>query len=136
MQKKVRIGLFGIGLDAYWPQFAGLEERLTGYVGEVAARLGRDDVEIVNLGLIDTPERALEAGHTFRREDVDLIFLHVTTYALSSTVLPVVRRAKVPVIILNLQPEAAIDYGRFNAMGDRTAMTGEWLAFCAACPVP
>ena len=24
----VRIGLFGIGLDAYWPQFAGLEERL------------------------------------------------------------------------------------------------------------
>jgi L-arabinose isomerase len=48
----------------------------------------------------------------------------------------VVRRAKVPVIILNLQPEAAIDYGRFNRMGDRTAMTGEWLAFCAACPVP
>ena len=38
------------------------------------------------------------------RADVDLIFLHVTTYALSSTVLPVVRRAKVPVIILNLSP--------------------------------
>ena len=41
---------------------------------------------------------------------MDLIFLHVTTYALSSTVLPVVRRAKVPVIILNLAPAAAIDY--------------------------
>ena len=61
-------------------------------------------VEVVNLGLIDTPEKALVAGHDFRRADVDLIFLHVTTYALSSTVLPVVRRAKVPVIILNLQP--------------------------------
>ena len=27
----VRIGLFGIGLDTYWPQFAGLKERLEGY---------------------------------------------------------------------------------------------------------
>jgi hypothetical protein len=41
---------------------------------------------------------------------VDIIFLYVTTYALSSIVLPVLQRAKVPVIILNLAPEAAIDY--------------------------
>jgi L-arabinose isomerase len=67
---------------------------------------------------------------------VDLIFLYVTTYALSSTVLPVVRRAKVPVIILNLSPKAAIDYASFNRLGDRTKMTGEWLAYCQACPVP
>ncbi len=136
MKTPLKVGLFGIGLDTYWPQFPGLEARLTGYVGEVAAKLARDGVEIVNLGLIDTPEKALEAGHAFRRADVDLIFLHVTTYALSSTVLPVVRRAKVPVIILNLAPTAAIDYDSFNQMTDRTAMTGEWLAYCAACPVP
>jgi L-arabinose isomerase len=132
----VRVGLFGIGLDTYWPQFAGLKERLEGYLGEVSAKLDRPGVEIVNLGLIDSPEKAMDAGHQFRREDVDIIFLHVTTYALSSTVLPVVRRAKVPVIILNLAPEAAIDYAKFNKMGDRTAMTGEWLAHCSACPVP
>ena len=78
----------------------------------------------------------MEAGHEFRRADVDLIFLYVSTYALSSTVLPVVRRAKVPVIVLNLSPAAAIDYAAFNQMGDRTRMTGEWLAFCQACPVP
>jgi len=132
----VRIGLFGIGLDTYWPQFSGLKERLEDYVGRVANMLQRDGVEVVNLGLIDSPEKALEAGHEFRRQDVDLIFLHVTTYALSSTVLPVVRRAKVPVIVLNLQPEARIDYTAFNALGDRTRMTGEWLAHCSACPVP
>ncbi|MFC4454171.1 hypothetical protein [Deinococcus sonorensis] len=131
-----RIGLFGIGLDTYWPQFEGLEERLKGYVTEVEQRLARPGVEIVNLGLIDTPQKAMQAGHDFRRADVDLIFLYVTTYAVSSTVLPVVQRAGVPVIILNLQPEAAIDYARFNALGDRTRMTGEWLAYCAACPVP
>jgi L-arabinose isomerase len=132
----LRLGLFGIGLDTYWPQFAGLEQRLKGYLGGVASKLKRPGVEVVNLGLVDTPEKALAAGHKFREADVDLIFLHVTTYALSSTVLPVVRRAKVPVIILNLQPEAAIDYEKFNKMGDRTKMTGEWLAYCSACPVP
>jgi L-arabinose isomerase len=30
------IGLFGIGLDAYWSQFERLERRLTGYLGQVA----------------------------------------------------------------------------------------------------
>ena len=131
-----RIGLFGIGLDAYWPQFEGLKPRLEGYLGVVADRLRRPGIEVVNLGLIDTPTKAFEAGHRFRTEDVDLIFLHVTTYALSSTVLPVVQRARVPVIVLNLQPAAAIDYSAFNRMGDRTRMTGEWLAHCGACPVP
>jgi L-arabinose isomerase len=131
-----KIGLFGIALDAYWPQFPGLEDRLKGYSQQVAQRLERAGAQVVNLGLIDTPERALAAGHDFRRADVDLIFLHVTTYALSSTVLPVVRRAKVPVIILNLSPSAAIDYDWFNGLGDRTKMTGEWLAFCQSCPVP
>ena len=132
----LRIGLFGIGLEAYWPQFEGLKERLEGYIQQVAGRIGRKSVEVVNLGLIDSTEKAFEAGHAFRRADVDMIFLHVTTYALSSTVLPVVQRAKVPIIILNLQPTAAIDYQSFNRLGNRTKMTGEWLAYCSACPVP
>jgi len=136
VQHPVRIGLFGIGLDTYWPQFSGLKDRLEGYLHEVAAKLARPGVEIVDLGLIDSPPKAFEAGHRFRREDVDLIFLHITSYALSSTVLPVAQRAKVPVIVLNLSPEAAIDYANFNRMGDRTAMTGEWLAHCSACPLP
>jgi L-arabinose isomerase len=132
----LRVGLCGIGLDAYWPQFAGLEERLKGYLAGMSARLARPGVEVVNLGLVDTPVRSSEAGHLCRREDIDVLFLYVTTYALSNTVLPLVQRAGVPVVVLNLQPEAAIDYREFNRLKDRTAMTGEWLAFCSACPVP
>jgi L-arabinose isomerase len=132
----LRVGLFGIGLEAYWPQFEGLKPKLEGYLQQVAEKIGRPGVEVCNLGLVDSPEKAMEAGHAFRRADVDVIFLHVTTYALSSTVLPVVQRAKVPVIILNLQPVAALDYKAFNKIGDRTKMTGEWLAHCGACPVP
>ena len=132
----LKIGLFGIGLDAYWEQFDGLENRLKQYINTVAEKFTSFQCEVVNLGLIDNPENAIVAGHEFRKEDVDIIFLYVTTYALSSTVLPVVQRAKVPVIILNLSPEASIDYESFNAMTNRTKMTGEWLAYCSACPVP
>jgi len=132
----LRAGLCGIGLEAYWSQFAGLEARLKGYVARVAARLERPGVQVVNLGLIDTPERSFNAGHQCRREDIDILFLYVTTYALSNTVLPLVQRAGVPIVVLNMQPEAAIDYAAFNQLKDRAAMTGEWLAFCSACPVP
>jgi L-arabinose isomerase len=136
MKSNLKIGLFGIGLDTYWPQFDGLKERLEGYLKVVEDNISAIHNGVVNLGLIDNPESAFEAGRTFRKEDVDIIFLYVSTYALSSTVLPVVQRAKVPVIILNLAPEASIDYKSFNKMTDRTKMTGEWLSYCSACPVP
>src|SRR5690606_28883658 len=125
MTHNLKIGLFGIGNEAYWDQFEGLRDRLAGYIGEAEAKIGSYGAEVINLGLIDSPEKAFEAGHRFRKEDVDLIFLYVTTYALSSTVLPVVKRARVPVIILNLSPAAAIDYKWFNSLKDRTRMTGE-----------
>ena len=133
MDHTLSIGLVGIGLDTYWPQFPGLRERLQGYTARIGSKLARPGLRIVDLGLVDSPESALAAGHELRRADVDLLVIHAATYALSSTVLPMIRRAKVPVLILNLSPEATIDYASFNAMGDRTRMTGEWLAHCGAC---
>ena len=133
---RLRIGLVGIGLDTYWPQFPGLKERLQGYTARIGLKLERNDVQIVNLGLIDSPERAIQAGHELRSADIDMLFIHAATYALSSTVLPMVRRANVPVVIMNLSPESSLDYASFNLIGDRAAMTGEWLAHCGACPVP
>jgi L-arabinose isomerase len=133
---QLRVGLCGIGLDAYWSQFAGLKERLESHLARLAERLKRPGVAVMNLGLIDTPQHSQLAGRQCRINDVDVLFLYVTTYALSSTVLPVVQRAGVPVVVLNLQPEAAIDYAAFNRLEDRTAMTAHWLAYCSACPMP
>ena len=132
----LRAGLCGIGLAAYWEQFPGLKARLEGYVAQVAARLAHPEVDVVNLGLVDTPERSRAAGHQCRRDDIDVLFLYLTTYALSNTVLPLVQRAGVPVVVLNLQPSGAMDYDALNRLQDRTAMTGEWLAYCSACPAP
>jgi len=131
-----RVGLFGVGLDTYWEQFAGLRDRLEGYIGFINTHLRDEGVEVVSAGLVDNVEKAQRAAGLFRQENVRLVFLYVSTYALSSTVLPVVREAHVPVIVLNLQPERRIDYERFNALGDRGTMTGEWLAFCQACAIP
>ncbi len=134
--QQLRVGLVGLGLEAYWSQFEGLEQRLVEYLGEVEQLIATPSRSIVNLGLTDSPEKALDAAHRCRREDIDILLIYATTYALSSTVLPLIKRAKVPVILLNLQPAAAIDYERFNAMQDRTAMTGDWLAYCSSCPIP
>lgn len=132
----MRVGLFGIGLDTYWGQYAGLLDRLGGYQAIIRQKLTAFGVDVVDAGMIDTVPKSHEAADLFKREDVAIIFLYVSTYALSATVLPVVQKAKVPVIVLNLQPVRAIDYAAFNALGNRTRMTGEWLAHCQACSVP
>ena len=135
-QMKVKIGLFGIGLDTYWAQFKGLKERLEGYQQSIHAKVENDNITVVDAGLVDTLEKSNHAAALFVREEVDLILLYVSTYALSSTVLPVVQKTKVPVVVLNLQPVSHIDYDHFNSLGSREEMTGEWLAHCQACSAP
>jgi L-arabinose isomerase len=135
-KQQTRVGLFGIGLDTYWSQFPGLHDRLAKYLESIQSKLGSAGAEVVSAGLVDNVESARAAAKVFKEKDVRIIFLYVSTYALSSTVLPVVQKAKVPVIVLNLQPTKAIDYTWFNALGDRGTMTGEWLAYCQACAVP
>lgn len=132
----IKVGLFGIGMDTYWPQFEGLKERLEGYQHHIAKKMESFNAEVVNVGLVDSPEKAILTGQQLKKEDIDILFLYVSTYALSSTVLPVVQKLKCPIVILNIQPVAAIDYKKFNALGDRGKMTGEWLAHCQACSVP
>ena len=77
------------------------------------------DVNVIDLGMVDNTEKAQIAAKEFKQSDVEIIFLFVSTYALSSTVLPVVQKAKVPIVILNLQPVAQLDYKSFNEVGDR-----------------
>ncbi|WP_084423311.1 L-fucose/L-arabinose isomerase family protein [Cohnella thermotolerans] len=125
--KKARIGLYSIGLRAYWSQFEGLRERLVEY-GKWIERKLADEAEVYNYGLVDTEDEGRAAGEWFNRHNVDLIFCHSATYSTSSTVLPVHQICKAPVVVLNLQPAARINY-------DKT-YTGEWLAHCGACPVP
>ncbi len=132
----MKAGIFSIGLDTYWPQFDGLLENLNGYHAEIRDRIAGMGAELVDGGMVDNVEKAHDVSALFKQEDVEIIFLFISTYALSSTVLPVVQKTKVPVVMLNLQPVAQLDYETFNALGDRGIMTGVWLEHCQSCSVP
>ena len=136
MKQAVKIGLFGIGLDTYWPQFAGLRESLVGYQQEIHNKIAARGVTVVDAGLVDTLDKAYAAADLFKKDDVGLVILFISTYALSSTVLPVVQEVKVPVVVLNMQPVGHIDYEFFNQLPTREEKTGAWLAYCQACSAP
>lgn len=131
-----KVGLFGIGLDTYWAQFDGLLNNLNKYQEQIKNRIAGFGVEVIDAGMVDNPVKAREAADFIKSQDVEIVFLYVSTYALSSTVLPVAQKLKVPVVILNLQPVAQLDYEAFNNLGDRGKMTGVWLEHCQACSVP
>lgn len=134
--KNAKIGLFGIGLDTYWGQFPGLLDQLKGYQSRIVAEINGCGFQVIDAGMVDNIQKAYEAAECFRREGVDLVFVYISTYALSSTVLPVLRESGAYPVLLNIQPVAALDYEAFNALGDRGKMTGQWLAHCQACSAP
>src|SRR4051794_19350081 len=125
--KKARVGLYSIGLQAYWNQFDGLKERLLHYGRFIEKRM-EEFGEVFNYGLVGTEIEGRKAGEWFNEKNVDIIFCHSATYSTSSTVLPVHQICKAPVVFLNLQPTARINYEHTT--------TGEWLAHCCACAVP
>jgi L-arabinose isomerase len=124
----VKIGVFGIGLAAYWPQFDGLRERLEGYQRGIEQRLTSLGAEVVSAGLVDTPQAARSAGEMLAAARPELLLLYTATYATSAQVLPVAQAVDAPVVVLNFQPTRTLDY--------ESMTTGEWLANCSACCVP
>ena len=84
IERQAKVGLFGIGLEAYWGQFDGLKQRLEGYHQSVQERIGQW-ATVVSPGLVDTAPKAYAAGERFAEERVDLIFCHAATYATNSS---------------------------------------------------
>jgi L-arabinose isomerase len=125
--RKARVGLYSVGLKAYWDQFPGLRERLIEY-GQFIEKNMSEWGEIFYYGLVDTEGEGRKAGEWFSERNVDIVFCHAATYTTSSTVLPVHQICKAPAVFLNLQPTERINYDE--------STTGEWLAHCGACPVP
>ncbi len=127
--RPARVGVFTVGLAAYWPQFAGLRDTLEASRGHAEARIAALGAEVVSAGLVDTEHAVREAGARLAAAGVDLVFCFVGTYATASLALPVLQAAHAPGVVLNLQPVPAIDY--------TTAGTAEWLAqSCTALAMP
>lgn len=126
--RKAKIGLYTMGLKAYWNQFAGLRERMLEYGNFIAKKIEAMGAEVYFYGLADCETEGRKCGEYFNEKGVTLVFAHAGTYVTSASVLPVHQICKAPAVILNLQPTAQINYQQTS--------TGEWLAHCGACPVP
>jgi L-arabinose isomerase len=125
--RRPRVGLYSVGHEHYWNQFPGLLDRLLGYNRFIAERIG-DWADVTNVGMVDGESKARDAAHRLAAQNIDLVFCHAATYAMSASHIHIARRLARPVVALNLQPATAMNY-------DRTT-TGEWLAHCVGCCVP
>ncbi|MEV8330069.1 L-fucose/L-arabinose isomerase family protein [Streptomyces niveus] len=126
--RRSRIGLVSGGLGAYWPQFPALLPQLKRSARRVTERLAAFDAEVVDVGFISDAEEGAAAAEKLRAADCDLIVGFLTTYMTATMLVPVAQRSGAPVLLINLQPTEAMDHATFG--------TGEWLAYCGACPLP
>ena len=105
---KPRIGIMAIGLKNYWSQFKGMKQTIL-HSHKKLVSLFLDKGELVEVGLVDDVFSSHEAGTRFIENNVDIVFVHLTTYANSETLLPAVRNINVPIVLLNVQPVRALN---------------------------
>src|SRR5438034_7398418 len=97
--RKPRIGVFGLGLAAYWPQFKGMKARIEHGQRVVEENLRKLDCEVVSAGLVDRDSAALNAAGVFCRSEVDLIVLYLGTYGTGNLALRAIQRRRAPVLV-------------------------------------
>ena len=126
--RRTRVGLVAGGLGAYWPQFPDLLPQLQASARRVSERMRALDCDVVDVGFISDATDGARAAEELRVAGCDLIVGFLTTYMTASMLVPVAQRSGAPVLLINLQPTEAMDHATFG--------TGQWLAYCGACPLP
>ncbi len=126
--RRPKVGLVAGGLGAYWPQFPGLLPQLQRSAARVSERMAALDCDVVDVGFVSDAQDGDRAAEELRVAGCDLIVGFLTTYLTASMLLPVAQRSGAPVLIINLQPTEVMDHTTFD--------TGQWLAYCGACPLP
>lgn len=105
-----KVGILGVGHHTYWDQFEGLREQLNEKLNTFEGIVKANLVETVNFGISDCAETAYEIVLKIKRENLDLLFIDMVTYATSSAVAAIFREINVPIVLVALQPQKAMDY--------------------------
>jgi L-arabinose isomerase len=126
--RRTKVGLVAGGLGAYWPQFPGLLPQLQASARRVSERMRALDCDVVDVGFISDATDGARAAEQLRVAGCDLIVGFLTTYMTASMLVPIAQRSGAPVLLINLQPTEKMDHATFD--------TGQWLAYCGACPLP
>ena len=107
-----RIGVFGVGFHAYWPQFDGLLDELLGKLATLVQMVETQGVQVVDFGMVDDAQSAYDVLPRLKAADLDLVFCDMLTYATSASFGAIVRGLDVPIVLVALQPLPGLDYSR------------------------
>lgn len=109
--KKGKVGIMVVGHREYWPQFPGMREQLLENASGFESLLRRCGAEVVTYTapdgtqMLDSPELSYQAGVYFKQQDVDLLFLYLTTYVASGRYMQGVLACPAPVVVVGYQIE-------------------------------
>ena len=109
--RKPRIGIIGMGHFVYWPQFDGLLNELKEKQKALTAFFS-DSVETVDIGYADDIDSAFVALKRAIAEDIDALFIVMSTYITSAVAFPFAKYLRVPQILVGLQPLDRLDYSK------------------------
>ena len=110
--RAAHVGIFGVGYHVYWKQFPGLLDELHTKLEVLVRKVRATGVCATNFGMVDKAQDAYALLPRLKAADLDLLFCDMLTYATSATFAAIVRGLDVPVVLVALQPLAAMDYSR------------------------
>lgn len=105
-----KIGIMGVGHRAYWGQFDGLLDQIHEKLAVLRSMVGQTNVDVVDFGISDCADSAYKIAAGIKQADLDLLFIDMLTYASSSSIAAVFREVRVPIVLVALQPDKAMDY--------------------------
>ena len=104
ISEKARVGVMTVGHREYWEwnQFPGMRENLIQIGKEIADCIAETGVEVF-FEFVDNREGSYEAGLRLKEKNIDLLFLHVTTYAASGRWVQGALAAGCPIVVVGSQ---------------------------------
>lgn len=99
-----------MGHAAYWPQFPGLLDQLIEKMTVFEGKVLNTGVEVVGFGISDSAQKAYQIREEILAAGLDLLFVDMLTYATSSTIACIFQGVQIPIVLVALQPQQAMDY--------------------------
>ncbi len=99
---EISIGFVTLGHDEYWKQMPNVKDEVGNYSRIIKNKLISYG-KIIDVGIIDNIEGARNSNQLFRKNDIDLLIIHVTTYSPSKNLIPIIREIDVPILSLHIQ---------------------------------
>ena len=109
-----RVGVLGVGHHTYWDQFDGLLDQLHEKISAFDQIVKSNGVEVIHFGISDCAETAYRFADKINESNLDLLFIDMVTYATSSSIAAIFNSCNLPMVLVALQPDKALNYELAN----------------------